>query len=229
MAFPTTTEPNTSPTGVLPAEDPAHRDKVIISVVAAVVGVSLTTVLLIFYLRRYRNPNIPAQGGGFQEVFPPIQPDMLRPADMRNVIPNGGSGHEGDNVFQIRIPSEDELRDQAKLKSTLKEQQSAFRLLREERRRSRTFSEDPQTNPRESKDHQASAKDSCGIPTASSEDEVAIRDRLTSTAKRPLNERQSLYKELIVLWHPDKHPTDTARATRVFQYLQALKSAYLQE
>jgi hypothetical protein len=37
----------------------------------------------------------------------------------------------------------------------------------------------------------------------------------------PLDVRKKRVRELLVQWHPDKHPQDPQRATRVFQFLQS--------
>jgi hypothetical protein len=38
-----------------------------------------------------------------------------------------------------------------------------------------------------------------------------------------LEDRQKLYKRLLIKWHPDKNPEDQEVATRVFQELQEKK------
>ena len=41
--------------------------------------------------------------------------------------------------------------------------------------------------------------------------------------KLSLDERQKLFKRLLIKWHPDKNPDDQDVATRVFQELQEKK------
>merc|ERR1719235_285155 len=58
-------------------------------------------------------------------------------------------------------------------------------------------------------------------PTGMPEEEWEVQQTLNSVRNAPLDVRKKRVRELLVQWHPDKHPQDPQRATRVFQFLQS--------
>jgi len=52
-------------------------------------------------------------------------------------------------------------------------------------------------------------------------EEREVQQSLNAVRNAPLDVRKKRVKELLMQWHPDKHPQDPQRATRVFQYLQS--------
>jgi chromosome segregation ATPase len=51
-------------------------------------------------------------------------------------------------------------------------------------------------------------------------EEREVKRSLDAVRHAPLEARKRRVKELLVQWHPDKHPQSPQKATRVFQYLQ---------
>ena len=53
------------------------------------------------------------------------------------------------------------------------------------------------------------------------DEEWEVQQTLNSVRSAPLDVRKKRVRELLIHWHPDKHPQDPQRATRVFQFLQS--------
>jgi len=58
-------------------------------------------------------------------------------------------------------------------------------------------------------------------PAGMPDEEWEVQQTLNSVRSAPLDVRKKRVRELLIHWHPDKHPQDPQRATRVFQFLQS--------
>lgn len=210
----TSTSSYTGP-GVLPAEDSTKRNLIIIIVVGTVVGLSIIAAGLFFFLKR-NSYTITVDDRMASPVIPQIQPDMI--SARVGAVTSTVSSEEKPDVLPIYPLAPDEIKLQEDLKANFREQQVRFKELRDGRRMTQ-FSKTGSPSGR-----YYGNKD-CHEPSSADEEGVfsVLSENLTSDSRT----RASLYKELILQWHPDKHPSDSERAKKVFQYLQSNKDWFL--
>jgi hypothetical protein len=220
---PTTPDPETP--GVQPAEDADLRNKIIIAVTVSVVALSVLSAGLILYFKRKSRIQMD-NASAFASIFPPIQPDMV--SSMRNGSPipekagtAAGVIKSSDPISNFKPLSAEEIQEQEKLKAKFRKRQETFK---EERGKLRSGNRDlPKVQPEE--DISEDLAEEQILPSSHSEEEV-LRI-LETNLNADMGTRQSLYKDLMFQWHPDKHPSDTGRATGVFQFLQSRKKWFL--
>jgi len=58
-------------------------------------------------------------------------------------------------------------------------------------------------------------------------EEKSVLVEMESVRGQPLKIRKRKSKELMVQWHPDKHPDSPKKATRVFQFIQTQVTDFL--
>jgi hypothetical protein len=210
--------------GVEPAEDPETRNRIIIAVVSSVVGISLIAALLFLYLRRLqsrrRTQAIPA-------IYPPIQPHMVDLPDLPTKSMQGfpetfGNERESSNHFEpLDVPTVEQIRFQNERKSKFAERQQTFREQRDKRRRSSEGRMGGGTSP------SLDEEEDFDLNYPSNNDEEKILDKLSAAIRESPSVKQSIYRDLVIQWHPDKRADDADHATKVFQFIQSRKHWFL--
>lgn len=229
--FLTPDNPYTGP-GVLPAENPDVRNRIIISVVASIVAVSILVTALIAWFRRKRTITAELDDSGIRGVFPPIQPGItdappeVGPKLRSKPAVTQKKQQQPELVFPNVALTDSEREAQEQRRISFRRQQESFKQQREAQRRSvsRDYSRSTTYGPTNHEEQMSS-------PTSSSVvlrvEELAVLDILSENLKKDIHYKQGLFKDLLVRWHPDKHPLEKETATSVFQFLQSKKSWFM--
>ena len=220
------TTPEPAAPGVQPAEDADLRNKIIIAVTVSVVALSVLSAVLILYFKRKSRIRMES-ASAMASIFPPIQPDMV--SNLKNGTPHPGKAgtarliQPSDPLSTVKPLTAEEIQEQEKLKAKFRRRQETFK---EERGKIRSGNRDlPKLQTDENLKREVTEEQI--LP--SSEAEENILRILESNLNTDIGTRQSLYKDLMFQWHPDKHPADTDRATGVFQFLQSRKKWFLRD
>ena len=213
--------------GVESAEDPEERNRIIIAVVASVVGLGVIAAVWFFYLRRInakkaREP-VPA-------VYPPIHPDMmnnLQPSapplsPPTQSIPSPGQGEGIFTSVDFNRPlTPEQIQDQEERRARFIKRQQTFKAQRDKKRKSVEHRGDDKASSPSGDDAPPE------LVSPSNRDEETILQRLNSTIGESDQKKHSIYRDLALQWHPDKRADDTQHATKVFQFIQSRKGWYL--
>ena len=213
--------------GVVAAEDPAMRNRILFAVIGSIVGLSIIIAIAFVMIKRRHSRLDPSTEFNSNIILPPIQPDMNTPPKGNNPVSNESPieassaqspGHENN---QNSVP-----RGQERHERRFREQQQRFKEKRDlERMKAEGRLPEPRSSPRMNNKSRRSM--SSVLPVASTKQEQEVLDILTMNIEMDPKQKHGIYKDLLIQWHPDKHSDDKAVATKVFQFLQSRKEWFL--
>ena len=226
----TSTSAYTGP-GVQPAEDANVRNRILFSVVGGTVGLSVIIGVTFLLIRRKHVRRRESNEFRGNEVVPAIQPYLTHVRCESSRI----DGHkieqpisnQNDPSQDILLPISEVSADGFHDVSTIRfrEQQLMFKEKRDRQRRISLRAASGPESPRRGLSTGASASSisSTLYPEPTCKEEQEVLEILYPYIDKNLKEKQLAYKELLLRWHPDKHPGNKEIATQVFQFLQARK------
>jgi hypothetical protein len=224
----TTTESSYTGPGVLPAEDPVVRNRIIISVVSSVVAISIIVALLIAWFRRRAKLRVPGDDTSLHGIYPDVKPDIITATPemiSRNVDPPKPARTKADDSkTDLEFPdgsmSDADKAVQDQRRNSFRHQQLSFKHQREASRRS--IPRSPTRSP-----PSGGVDPEFARPDALTADERAVLKVLGENYLADYQRRQSVFKDLLMRWHPDKHSSNKELATSTFQFLQSKKAWFL--